>query len=373
MRKIFLWVVGFMFVATACTDNEGTTDNDSFDRAIMLEQMADNIIIPDYASLQTLVGTLKTNTEAFTANPTTNNLASAKQAWQAAYMQWQRASLFDFGPAVNNFGTLRENIGTFPVTINTTVDANNNERIGIEDFIAQGDVSLNNFNRDTHGFLAVEYLLYGADEATVVQQVSQSANRAAYLNSLVNDIEAEVTAVYNAWTGSYRQTFIENTGTDAGSSASLLFNEFSKGYELIKNFKVGLPAGKRPNQTSPEPTKTEAFYSGMSLELIKANFDAVVKLWNGQDAAGQDGTGFVEYLQSVEGGEALITSTQTQISATLAAINAIPNGALSQTIESNFTAVDNAHTEMQKLTRFFKSDMESLLGIAITFNSGDGD
>jgi uncharacterized protein len=42
-------------------------------------------------------------------------------------------------------------------------------------------------------------------------------------------------------------------------------------------------------------------------------------------------------------------------------------------VAQNHPTVDALHTELQKHTRFFKSDMSSLLGIAITFSSGDGD
>jgi hypothetical protein len=42
-------------------------------------------------------------------------------------------------------------------------------------------------------------------------------------------------------------------------------------------------------------------------------------------------------------------------------------------VQSAPTAATNFHTELQKHTRFFKSDMSSLLGLAITFSSGDGD
>jgi hypothetical protein len=46
---------------------------------------------------------------------------------------------------------------------------------------------------------------------------------------------------------------------------------------------------------------------------------------------------------------------------------------MSELIRSNPQALVALHTEMQKLTRFIKSEMSSLLGISITYSSGDGD
>jgi hypothetical protein len=74
------------------------------------------------------------------------------------------------------------------------------------------------------------------------------------------------------------------------------------------------------------------------------------------------------------GGEALINSTENQWAVVKNAYNAVPQTPrISAQILSNPTPFDNFHTELQKHTRFFKSDMSSLLGIAITFSSGDGD
>ena len=87
-----------------------------------------------------------------------------------------------------------------------------------------------------------------------------------------------------------------------------------------------------------------------------------------------DDVGFKEYLDAVEGGKALITSTEQQIFAIKKALSDIPtNQTFSQLIESNDPSIFELQVESQKMVRFFKSDLSSLLGIAITFSSGDGD
>ena len=153
-----------------------------------------------------------------------------------------------------------------------------------------------------------------------------------------------------------------------------MYNEFVKSYEVLKNYKVALPLGKQPGQTEVSPELVEAYYSGTSLKMVKAHVDAIEKIWYGKDKQDQDGLGFDDYLSQVTGGTALVASTKAQLAAIHAALENIPETPrFSEQLESNYNAVDALNTELQKTTRYFKTDMSSLLGIAITFSSNDGD
>jgi predicted lipoprotein len=101
-----------------------------------------------------------------------------------------------------------------------------------------------------------------------------------------------------------------------------------------------------------------------------------VNIWNGTGADGTDYTGFKEYLAEVAGGPELIAATEQQLAVIQTALNAIPETPpLSAQIASDdaMTKAVTLHDELQKNTRYFKSDMSSRLGIAITYSSGDGD
>lgn len=81
---------------------------------------------------------------------------------------------------------------------------------------------------------------------------------------------------------------------------------------------------------------------------------------------GEDGVGFVEYLQAAEGGEALALETRTQIEAVYDAFDALPtNKTLADMIEEDMNAVSNLHTEVEALSRFFKTEIPALLNITI--------
>ena len=359
-----LWVVIF---AVACDSNSNGGHNDNFDRQAMLRNYADNLIRPAYADLQTQMDALRASVASFNASPDNITLGSLQTTWAAAYSAWQYANAYNFGPAGEEGlrKGLIEEIGTFPAS-----------ETKIEDAIAGGAWDLEGPNRDARGFLAIEYLIFGKDQSIgeVANAFNLDPDRRNYLAALAENLHSRVGEVLTKWNGSYYDEFIENDGTDVGSSTSQLYNEFLRSFEAIKNYKLGLPLGKRPGQTQPEPQLVEAYYSGASVAALRIHFASIENIWYGRAKNGQDGIGFREYLESVEGGPALIADTETQIAAVKAALDAVPNlPPLSGQITGDNSKVEALYTEFQKMTRFFKSDMSSLLGIAITFSSGDGD
>jgi uncharacterized protein len=356
---------GLSMWLSSCSDDNGTETPD-FDRTVMLQNISENLIVPAYSDLSTDIGSLQASATAFTQNPSTATLSTVQETWEAAYVSWQYANAYNFGPGGEEGlrKGLIEEVGTFPVSESK-----------IEGFITSGTYNLSDFNRDARGFLAIEYLLFSlSDNQQAVVDLYVSANRKKYLNDLISNVKTRIDDALAGWNESYKASFVSNNGTSVGSSTSYLYNEFVRSFESIKNFKVGLPLGKRPGQTQTEPDLVEAYYSGKSVKMFKAHIQAVENIWYGRKKDGTDGVGFEEYLSNVTGGDALITSTKAQLEALKSTMNTIPESPrFSSQLESAPTPIDAFHTELQKHTRYFKSDMSSLLGIAITFSSGDGD
>lgn len=369
MRKTIKFILPLFLVSYfvySCGEGSGTEPSNTFDRTAMLQNFAQNLIRPAFQALQTEVNQLKEAGDNFVDNPSEQTLTNLQNAWEEAYLAWQYANAYNFGPAGEE-GTrkgLIEEIGTFPVATDK-----------IENAITANSANFNDFNRDARGFLAVEYLIFDLDGNNQdILDAFAAENRKNFLSGALANLKTRIDEVVNAWAGTYQNTFTSNNGTDVGSSTSQLYNEFVKSFESLKNFKLGLPLGKRPGQTQTEPQRVEAYYSGKTLQMMKAHLTAVEEIWLGKTKNGQDGTGFKEYLASVEGGNALITATENQLTVVKNALNAIPESpSIAIQIENNTAALELLHTELQRHTRFFKSDMSSLLGIAITFSSGDGD
>lgn len=364
-KSVLITIFSVFLVIIACDKGEESDDKtSSFDRTALLQHFAVNIIKPNFAALKTKTDALDQGIQKFANDSSEPNLLAAQSAWEEAYTIWQHCNAFNFGPAeFPVFGTLNENIGIFPV--NTSK---------IEDNITNNNLSFDNFFRDTRGFLALDYLLFDLESNTnvLLKYNSTATTRKQYLRNVSADIKKKVDDVNTGW-ATYTNTFVTNNGTDAGSSTSYLYNEFIKSFETIKNFKVNLPAGKRVGQTKSEPEKVEAYYSGKSVKFLKEHLKAIDNIWTGKAMNGADGIGFEEYLADSTGGKELIASTKAQLAIVNTAVNALPNERLSTTIKTNITVVETLGNELQKQTRFYKSDMSSLLGIAITFSSGDGD
>lgn len=347
-----------ILMLNACTDS-GENVNPDFDRSEMLTNYADNLIIPAYSKLSSSSTALTSALATFTSEPNSMNLSKAQNTWFEAYSSWQNANSYNFGPAGAEGlrKSLLEEIGTFPVNVSK-----------IESASASGNYSLTDANRDARGFLTIEYLLFSDTEDAVIAQFTD-AKRKKFLNDLGKDIQSRVESVTSEWTSSYRDTFVSNNGTSAGSSISYLFNEFVRSYETIKNYKLGLPLGLLAGQSATAPNLVEALYSGKSVALFKTHILSSEIIWQGGN-----GLGFDDYLKTVTGGPALLEATQQQLMNIDTAMDKVADDPVFSTqVDSNPEPGTALQIELQKNTRYFKSDLSSLLGIAITFSSGDGD
>ena len=343
-----------------CADGGAPTD--TFDRRAMLEDIAMQAIMPAYALVQTDAITLGTAIETLTQTPSEATLIAAREAWVNTAMSWQRAQLFDFGPADAITGTLGQSINTFPTST-----------AKVEAAIAAGDTSLLNFDRDARGLPALDYLLFNGSVDQVVTTLAASPMRRAYLRAVIRDVVAHVRRVHDAWNTTYYADFQGRGGTDAGSGATQVFNAVNRGFELLKNFKIGIPAGLQAGQSAPAAMSVEAPCSGLSWRLAIAHQQAVRDLWTGRGAGGIVYTSFASYILS-RGGADLERSTVQQFDAIEQAAAAIPLDVdLAALCAAQDPRVRAYYVELQKLTRFIKSETSSLLGISITYASGDGD
>jgi len=356
-----------LFIAVGCDKNKNKNEI-KFDREIMLQNYAENLIIPAYENALTALNELKIETDVFLENKNNTNLGKVQTAWLHAFEEWQFACMFNVGPAAEQGlnKSLNEEIATFPIS-----------ETKVSNILSTGQFSMNDFNRDARGFLAIEYLVFGGiqiSNETILDLFENQPARATYLQALIENCINRVSSVLGEWNGTYKNQFVKNNGTDVGSSTSQLYNEFVKSFETIKNLKLELPLGLRPGQTQVEPQLVQAYYSGYSMNIIKKHTQAIENTYLGRGKNGVEGSSFRDYLKTVVGGPELISQTLTQWSNVVAAQNSVPtNSPMSEQINSSPQALLDFRDELQKHTRFFKSDMSSLLGIAITYSSGDGD
>jgi predicted lipoprotein len=350
-------------------DKEPEPESD-FDRKAMLENIGNMIIIPGYENLNNKVVQLDSAVVVFNASPDLSNLSALQNAFKGAYMAWQKVSVFEFGPAEQ--ALLRTNTNTFP-TDTAQIITNVNS--------GSYNLSLVS-NIDAKGFPAIDYLLFGigSDNVAILNKYvadAGAAERKTYLHDVVNEIKLNVNNVYNGWKasgGNYISTFVSAMGTDVGSSIGYLVNQLNYDFESLKNYKIGIPLGKKTLGT-PLPEKTEAHYSGISVQLASAHLKAIEGIYLGRKYDETDGAGLDEYLvylKSQYNSGLLSDAIKNQLSTAATKLDAVPDP-LSETILNNAAVVDAAYMELQKQVVLFKTDMPSALGVLITYQDNDGD
>lgn len=330
-----------LLLCFSCSSVESPSGTITFDRKAFLTAYADNFILPGFRNLEKEL--IK-----FNATFASSTLERVYQnQWLVTYKAFLEVTAFNFGPAEEALlkKSFTEEVATFPINISA-----------LESKVMAGQTAFNDFQRDTRGFLALEYLLF-ATHGLEKEKVRD------YVLACLQNIIKQTQEIVLAWEG-YRVSFINNDGTSVGSSTSSLYNEFVKSYEGLKNFKIGIPLGLRAGLETPMPQRAEAPYSGYSEELAEHHFKSLVRIYRGTT-----GFGFVDYLNTVVGGKELVLSTENQIKT----VENIFEAVKLESIDSAGSGLEALHTELQKLTRFFKSEMSSVLGISITYSSGDGD
>ena len=341
-----------------------------FDRAVMLANWADNIILPSYEAFLGSVSVLKSDFEAFQNNPDATTLENLRASWLDSYKGWQWVSMFEIGPAEQD--GLRLNINTYPTDVAL-----------VEQYVASGsyDFALPS-NRDTKGFPALDYLLNGVgeDEQAILEVYTSTSSGPKYLQyfeDVLTDIQSRVQAVADAWQGGYRNTFVQNDGASATASVDRFVNDYIFYYEkFLRAGKMGIPLGVFTG--TPAPNTLEAYYqTGVGNALFLEGLNAVQDFFNGTHfGSSQQGESLASYLQelnTVKDGAALDELINAQFDMARNMVEAL--GAFKMEIEENSPPTDMllAYDEVQRAVPLMKVDMVSAMSIAIDFVDADGD
>lgn len=350
-RIIFGLFVSALFLITACDKDK---NKDEFDKAALLQNFADNIILPRYADFKTKIDSLEILFIEFQSNPTEAKYEDVKTQWKACYLSFQRVKTFDFGPGMNT--GFKGAIGTFP-TDTTQISSN----------IAAGTYNLATAtNADAVGLAALDFLFYQTD---AYLKITASQFYSQYCLDVIQKMKAETDAVVNAWT-TFKSTFIASTGNESTSMFSMLVNDFCQDWEEAKAAKLGIPLGKY-SLGIQRPEYIEARFSGYSLPILRASLSSIAEIYSGIGSNGQDGIGFDDYLIALDK-----TALNNTIKTNFQTINGLfsPfNSTLEIELTQNQTALESLFNAISEQVVFIKTDMTASFGILITYQDNDGD
>ncbi|MFO7701997.1 MAG: imelysin family protein [Psychroflexus maritimus] len=373
-KKYFLFVFLVAVCSlVACSDDDSDGENNpsnNFDRSQMLNNWADNLIIPSYQNFVAETNALKSASDAFLTETNAENLANLRTAWETAYVVWQTVEMYDIGPARDL--VLRSFVNTYP-----TNAANINSLIEEQNYNL-ADPNLN----DEQGFPALDYLLFGLAEsdAEILNRFDNDFNGEKYrqyLTDVVDRIDFLSNQVLAEWQNGYRDVFVQNSGTSANSSTNRMANVFMEFYEVrLRNGKIGFPAGVYSGG-EPQPTRVEAFYKkDLSKVLAIEALQAHRTFFNGNainaDTTAESFADYLDFLDTIKNGENLSSLINDQYEVSISNINELNDSFYNQ-INTNNNSMLEAFEDLQDNVVFLKSDMFSALSIALEFDSGDGD
>lgn len=374
MKKYVFSAIILALVWACSTDAEGdgTVDpgtTSSFERAPMLSNWADNIIVPSYEAFSVEMEALNTSFATFKADASAVNLDNFRASWRNAYKAWQRVSMFEIGPA--------ETVG---FRLNMNIYPTNPQKINGHISSGSYDLSLSS-NRDAKGFPALDYLINGiaADDVAIVAKFNDTDKDAtfAYIEAILANMTALTNTVLQDWKSSYRDVFVAANGASATASVDRFVNDYIFYYEkFLRAGKMGIPLGVFTG--TPLPQNVEAYYDAeISNELFLIGLDAVQGFFNG-DHFGTNGTGeslasYLDALNTVKNGEDLNVIINNQFNAARTAVSGL--SAFRSEIENNTppNAMFLAYDEVQKIVPLLKVDMVSAMSISIDFVDADGD
>lgn len=369
IKKIFPVVLLAVFIVACSSSDDNvvpdTPDPTPFDRAALLRNMADNLIIPAFQALNNDLSTVSTAKDDFVATPNQANLDALRTAWLTAYKTWQHVEAFNIGKAEEIQYNFQMNI--YPVN---TTDVQNNISSGSYDLTHPN-------NNDAVGFPALDYMLYGvgADDAGILEKYSTNAESVkyqTYLSDLINQMKSLTQEVLNDWNATYRDTFIASTANTATSAVNKIVNDYIFYYEKgLRANKIGIPAGNF--SSTPLPEKVEAFYNQeVSKELALEALTAVQNIFNGKHfGSNTTGIGFKGYLDSLDRTE-LATMISGQFNTARQKIQALNANFYTQ-INTDNTKMTEAYDALQAAVVLLKVDMLQAFNISVDYVDADGD
>jgi hypothetical protein len=365
-KRFWILLIGLAFAACDKEEDPGEVNQDNFDRAAMLANWADNMIIPAYEAYDAELATLSVAKDEFLANTTETNLLSLRESWLDAYIAWQKVSMFEIGKAEQV--SLRDYTNVYPT------DAGK-----IEEYLTGNDYNLTlPSTRSQQGFPALDYLLNGAAEtdAEIVARFNDSQAMKDYLDVLVVRLTDLTGQVLEDWKNGYRETFVGSDGSQASSSVNKLVNDFLFYYEkALRAGKVGIPAGVFSN--TPLSDRVEAFYKkDVSKMLFEAAFEAVADFFNGRHfngtGAGESLASYLNFVNAVSGGEQLSALINAQFGQTRKAAEALGDN-FYEAVEMDNLSMLKLFDALQANVVLMKVDMFQALNIKVDFVDADGD
>lgn len=364
-----------LLVACGGGDTQETPDATpiDFDRRALLAHIGEDVVLATYTEFrgdtEELAAAIATYCDALGTAGEAEALAAAQAAWATAMATWQRADQWQFGPAGDSGGALRDLIYSWPVTSPCAVDQ---DVMLVHTDPTAYDITTRLTNR--RGLDALEYALHAPTLDSVcppqavpagwaeLPEADQRAARCAFAELAAADLATQATALEQAWSpsgGDYLGAFVG--AADPNESLQALFGALFYLDKQVKDAKLAEPAGLATNSCGttgePCPAELESQWAHVSRDNLIANLAGFAAVWRGVG-----GPAFDHFLRAAAD-DATADAFASDLDAAETAVEAIP-------ASMDHDAMLDAHAAVKRVTDRLKGDVPGHLGLQIPDEAG---
>ncbi|MGM0555388.1 MAG: imelysin family protein [Myxococcota bacterium] len=397
-----LLVAGLLLTAalgSACSDADDSSNNVAKEdpeaaeaRRDVLANLGEDVILEAYVDFEAQAKALETAADAYADSLDPADRQQAQQAWRDAMQVWQRAEMFQVGPAgpmgaVVGGEDMRDQIYSWPITNACRVD---------QEIVEQNYTDADTFSSEpinVRGLDTLEYLLFyeGTDNAcapnssintdgswSALDQAEIERRRAEYAHTVAIDLSNRATDLREAW-DSEGGDFLGELSTAGAASETYqtsqeALNAISDALfyldKEVKDMKLARPTGLSDCVEDVCPEKRESLWANRSLEHVRQNLIGFQQLYLGGAADDPDALGFDDLLRGM-GADTLADDMSARIEDAIAAADAV-DGTMVEALENDPESVVAVYEASKAITDLIKSQFFDVLDLEVP-QRGEGD
>lgn len=383
---------------SACSDN-GSGDNTVKEdpeaaeaRRDVLANLGEHVILATYVDFEAKAQALETSANAYASSLDAADLQGVQDAWDDAMHVWQRAEIFQVGPA-GEMGAavggqdLRDQIYSWPLTNACRVD----QELVSKDYADPDAFASKAIN--VRGLDALEYLLFydGTDNACAPNSAINSdgswsaleedellKRRAEYAQVLAGDLKKSAQSLRKAWDPEGENFLAEFSRAGAESKSFATSQEAMNAVsdamfyvdKELKDIKLARPAGLSDCVEEVCPDKRESPWANRSLDNIRQNLIGFQQLFLGGAPEDTDAPGFDDLIRRM-GVDQLADDMSARTAEAIAATDAV-EGTMVDALADDPQSIVDIFVATKGITDLYKSQFFDVLDLEVP-NRGEGD
>ena len=330
------------------SDDSSSDNSGSNNTTLLLDNLANNIFIPNYQNVVTSAGELASDTgilatycSSIGTSEEANALNNAQNAWRSVMSDVQATEMHAVGPAIANGETLRKRMLSFSDGSISTCGIDEIAVLASEADFAIGSRASNQLGMGAAGYLLFNEDLNHSCSALVpttadwndLPDNDRKTARCEAAKLILRDVRDAAEQISDQWDangGNFISDFtlLGTSGEYLQETTDALFYIEVGG----KDKKLAIPLGLRTCTNNSCPESVESKYSRNSLQNIRDNTETFLKIFEGSE-----GRSFDDVIAE-EGFEDVNQSFRTAVADVITAIDAIDTSLYDQALSIDTSA-----------------------------------